>query len=65
MGDKVLRYLLKILTLAIIFTLIYALLNLIIGKQTDWFVVSLQGLFFAAIYIPLSEYIKKKNNKNK
>ena len=63
MENKILRYLLKILTLAIIFSLIYALLNLIIGKQTDWFVVSLQGLFFAIIYIPLSEYINKKNKK--
>ena len=63
MENKILRYLLKILTLAIIFSLIYALLNLIIGKQTDWFVVSLQGLFFAIIYIPLSEYFNKKNKK--
>ena len=64
MEKKILRYAFKVLTLAIIFSLIYALLNFIIGKHTDWFVVSLQGLFFAAIYIPISEYINRKN-KNK
>ncbi|MBR5657170.1 MAG: hypothetical protein IKW98_10920 [Prevotella sp.] len=63
MENKILRYLLKILTLTIIFSLIYALLNLIIGRQTDWFIVPLQGLFFSVIYIPISEHFNKKNKK--
>ena len=63
MEKKILRYLYKVLTLTIIFSLIYALLNLILGRPTDWLVVCLQGLFFSAIYIPISEYFNKKNKK--
>ena len=63
MENKILRYLMKVLTLTIIFSLIYALLNLIFGRRTDWFIVPLQGLFFSAIYIPISEYFNKKNKK--